>query len=205
MLYRSALFRDVLIPWLLPMGLLALWQIAAQGGWISTRVLPSPYAVAKAGYELTASGELIHHLAISLLPWLKVDANVALGLQPLGSVDALTRIEMQQLMEELWQEKGFTGILVTHDVEEAAALADRVLVMENGRVAMTQDIDLPRPRGRGDARFGAVVQSILDRVMLSHRNASKEHPDGKPDNTPHTRSTEQALESARLCQSTGRA
>ena len=50
----------------------------------------------------------------------------------MGALDALTRLEMQTLIEELWLREQFTAVLVTHDVEEAAALADRVLVMEEG-------------------------------------------------------------------------
>ncbi len=56
--------------------------------------------------------------------------------EPLGALDALTRIEMQDLIERVWQAKGFTAIVVTHDVAEAVALADRILLLENGVVAM---------------------------------------------------------------------
>ncbi|MEY9591192.1 sulfonate transport system ATP-binding protein [Bradyrhizobium yuanmingense] len=52
--------------------------------------------------------------------------------EPLGALDALTRISMQRLLERVWRDQGFTAILVTHDVSEAVALADRVLVIEEG-------------------------------------------------------------------------
>ena len=55
--------------------------------------------------------------------------------EPLGALDALTRISMQRLLERVWHDQGFTAILVTHDVAEAVALADRVLVIEDGRIA----------------------------------------------------------------------
>src|ERR1700749_3150464 len=55
--------------------------------------------------------------------------------EPLGALDALTRISMQRLLERVWRDQGFTAILVTHDVTEAVALADRVLVIEDGRIA----------------------------------------------------------------------
>ena len=55
--------------------------------------------------------------------------------EPLGALDALTRISMQRLLERVWRDQGFTAILVTHDVAEAVALADRVLVIEDGRIA----------------------------------------------------------------------
>jgi sulfonate transport system ATP-binding protein len=53
--------------------------------------------------------------------------------EPLGALDALTRLEMQDLIEALWQRQRFTALLVTHDAEEAVALADRVVVMEAGQ------------------------------------------------------------------------
>ena len=57
--------------------------------------------------------------------------------EPLGALDALTRISMQRLLERVWRDQGFTAILVTHDVAEAVALADRVLVIEDGRSRTT--------------------------------------------------------------------
>ncbi|MCC5652030.1 ATP-binding cassette domain-containing protein [Nostoc sp. XA013] len=85
--------------------------------------------------------------------------------EPLGALDALTRIEMQQLLEELWQEQGFTALLITHDVEEAVVLADRVILIENGQIGMDVRINLPRPRARGNAEFAQLVEKILQRVM----------------------------------------
>src|SRR5699024_5620877 len=68
--------------------------------------------------------------------------------EPLGALDALTRREMQQLVENIWREQDVSIILVTHDIDEAVALADRVLVIEKGKVAKEYDIQLPRPRNR---------------------------------------------------------
>jgi sulfonate transport system ATP-binding protein len=85
--------------------------------------------------------------------------------EPLGALDALTRIEMQRLLENLWQEQQFTAFLITHDVEEAVALGDRVILLEEGRVVLDVKIDLPRPRARGNAEFASLVDRIRDRVM----------------------------------------
>ena len=85
--------------------------------------------------------------------------------EPLGALDALTRIEMQRLIESLWREHGFTALLVTHDVAEAVALADRVLLVENGRIALDERVPQPRPRSRGDARCAAIEERILRRVL----------------------------------------
>ena len=85
--------------------------------------------------------------------------------EPLGALDALTRIEMQGLIEQVWQDKGFTAIVVTHDVTEAVALADRILLLDEGRVALDVTIDLPRPRRRGDLRAAEIEGQILDRLL----------------------------------------
>lgn len=85
--------------------------------------------------------------------------------EPLGALDALTRIEMQALIEHVWQDKGFTAIVVTHDVSEAVALADRILLLDAGRVAMDVLVDLPRPRRRGDSAAAAIEGQILDRLL----------------------------------------
>lgn len=85
--------------------------------------------------------------------------------EPLGALDALTRHDMQCLIETLWRERGFTALLVTHDVQEAVALADRVLLVEDGRVTLDQRIDLPRPRHRSDPGYAQLEESILQRVL----------------------------------------
>jgi sulfonate transport system ATP-binding protein len=85
--------------------------------------------------------------------------------EPLGALDALTRIEMHRLIENLWLRNGFTALLVTHDVQEAVALADRVILIENGRIALDERIGLARPRSQGDAAFAALEKRILDRVL----------------------------------------
>jgi sulfonate transport system ATP-binding protein len=85
--------------------------------------------------------------------------------EPLGALDALTRISMQRLLERVWVDQGFTAILVTHDVAEAVALADRVLVIEDGRIAHDVDIDLDRPRARGSADLASLEGAILRELL----------------------------------------
>lgn len=87
--------------------------------------------------------------------------------EPLGALDALTRIEMQQLVERIWREKGFTAVLVTHDVAEAVILADRVVVLEEGRIALDLMIDLPRARHHGSAEVAAYEKQILSQLFGS--------------------------------------
>lgn len=85
--------------------------------------------------------------------------------EPLGALDALTRISMQRLLERVWHDQGFTAILVTHDVSEAVALADRVLVIEDGRIAHDIDVDMARPRQRGSAELAALEGNILRELL----------------------------------------
>ena len=85
--------------------------------------------------------------------------------EPLGALDALTRIEMHRLIESLWQRHGFTALLVTHDVAEAVAVADRVLLIEDGGVALDHGITLPRPRVQGSPAFAQHEGEILGRVL----------------------------------------
>ncbi|MGL9622478.1 ATP-binding cassette domain-containing protein [Bradyrhizobium sp. U531] len=85
--------------------------------------------------------------------------------EPLGALDALTRISMQRLLERVWRDQGFTAILVTHDVAEAAALADRVLVIEEGRIAHDVVVNAGRPRERGSAELASLEASILSHLL----------------------------------------
>jgi sulfonate transport system ATP-binding protein len=85
--------------------------------------------------------------------------------EPLGALDALTRIEMQQLIESLWRELRFTAVLVTHDVAEAVALADRVLLVEDGGLALDEPVALARPRAHGAAAFAEIEGRVLARVL----------------------------------------
>ena len=85
--------------------------------------------------------------------------------EPLGALDALTRLEMQNLIERLWLESRFTAVLVTHEVEEAVALADRVLVMEGGKLNFETAVDLDRPRARSGRAFIELKEMVLAQVM----------------------------------------
>jgi sulfonate transport system ATP-binding protein len=102
---------------------------------------------------------------IALARALASEARLILFDEPLGALDALTRLEMQNLIERLWQKRGFTAILVTHDVEEAVALADRVLLMRDGEIGHESLISLPRPRDRSSVEFATVKAGILSRVL----------------------------------------
>ena len=85
--------------------------------------------------------------------------------EPLGALDALTRISMQRLLEQVWLDQGFTAIMVTHDVAEAVTLADRVLIVEDGAIAMDITVELPRPRERGSAEVAELEGRILHALV----------------------------------------
>ena len=102
---------------------------------------------------------------VSVARTLAMTPKILLLDEPLGALDALTRIEMQQLLETVWEREQFSALLITHDVDEAVALGDRVLLIEEGRFGLDIPIDLPRSRDRGSAEFAALKGHILNRVL----------------------------------------
>ena len=85
--------------------------------------------------------------------------------EPLGALDALTRIEMQRLLERLWLNQGFTAVLVTHDVGEALALADRVVLIDRGTITLDLRVNLPRPRRKDQPELGVLEERILEQLF----------------------------------------
>jgi sulfonate transport system ATP-binding protein len=94
-------------------------------------------------WPLTLSGGQAQR--VSLARALVAEPQLLLLDEPFGALDALTRLSMRALLLDLWRRHGFGVLLVTHDVEEAIALADRVLVLDDGRVAHTVEIENPQP------------------------------------------------------------
>lgn len=88
--------------------------------------------------------------------------------EPLGKLDSLTRLTMQSDLVELWQRARFSALLVTHDVEEALFLAQRVIVFSQRPARITAEIvvDLPYPRHRGDPRLTALRHEALRHLGL---------------------------------------
>lgn len=87
--------------------------------------------------------------------------------EPLGALDALTRISMQQLLNRVWRELGCTTVLVTHDVSEAVHLADRVIVLEEGRIALDLAIPYPHPRRHGNPALAELEGRLLSAILGS--------------------------------------
>jgi ABC-type nitrate/sulfonate/bicarbonate transport system ATPase subunit len=83
--------------------------------------------------------------------------------EPFGALDALTRSHLQQELQRIWQAEGITAVLVTHDVEEAVFLGDRIVVMQPrpGRIKRIVDVPLARTRDRGSFEFAAIKDDVL--------------------------------------------
>jgi sulfonate transport system ATP-binding protein len=81
--------------------------------------------------------------------------------EPFGALDALTRIRMHTLLRELWERHRPTVLLVTHDVDEAVVLADRVLVLDEGRFTLDLAVGLPHPRTSRDPRLAGYRERLL--------------------------------------------
>jgi NitT/TauT family transport system ATP-binding protein len=118
-------------------------------------------------YPNQLSGGMKQRVAIARV--LANNANILLMDEPFGALDALTREQLQNELLQIWKRTGVTTIFVTHSVEEAVLLADRVLVMSAGPGRIDSDvrIDLARPRDVSSPEFNALRRDIARR-LTSH-------------------------------------
>lgn len=165
---RAIIFQEPrLLPWLTVLGNVAFG--------LQVRGTPHDKAEARArhyirlvglhefedAYPRQLSGGMAQRVGIARA--LTVQPEILLLDEPLGALDAMTKLTMQEELARIWREEKVTLILVTHDLEEAIYLADRVLVLpkEKGSHPRLIDIDLPRPRDRSEPDFVAMRRRLM--------------------------------------------
>ncbi len=123
-------------------------------------------------YPHQLSGGMKQRVAIARV--LANDADILLMDEPFGALDALTRAALQEELIEIWRTTKLTVIFVTHSVEEAVLLADRVVVMSSspGRIDQDVEIELPRPRDVASVEFNRLRRSITQQ-LTSHVGAGR--------------------------------
>lgn len=110
-------------------------------------------------WPLTLSGGQAQR--VSLARALVAEPDLLLLDEPFGALDALTRRSMHELLLKLWEAHHFGILLVTHDVQEAVAIADRVVVLDGGSISHQVVVDVPRPRAAGDSELATKAQELL--------------------------------------------
>lgn len=157
----SVVFQDSrLLPWRRVLDNVVL---GAQGDNVPERGRAALAEVGLAGRERAwpnelSGGEAQRAALARSLVW---DPDLLLADEPFGALDALTRIKMHGLLRELCLRHQPAVLLVTHDVDEAVVLADRVLVLQDGRIGLDLSIELPHPRSYRDRRLAECREQLL--------------------------------------------
>jgi NitT/TauT family transport system ATP-binding protein len=169
---RVVMFQDpTLYPWRtvranVSLGLEARGLLRRQGHRVDEALRLVGLTEFATAYPHQLSGGMAQR--VSLARALVNDPRLLLLDEPLGKLDSMTRITMQQELVALWQRTGFTAILVTHDVEEALFMANRVIVLSDRPAAIIADVavGLPFPRHRGDPRLAELRHQTLGLLGL---------------------------------------
>jgi NitT/TauT family transport system ATP-binding protein len=164
---RVVMFQDpTLYPWRtvranVSLGLEARGLLRRQGHRVDQALQLVGLTQFAGAYPHQLSGGMAQR--VSLARALVNDPGLLLLDEPLGKLDSMTRMTMQQELVSLWQRTGFTSLLVTHDVEEALFMSNRVIVLSDRPATIKADIavDLPFPRHRGDPRLADLRRRIL--------------------------------------------
>jgi sulfonate transport system ATP-binding protein len=93
--------------------------------------------------------------------------------EPFAALDALTRIRMYELVAKLWRAHTPAVVLVTHDIDEAILLSDRIVVLSQGEISADVVVDFPRPRSRSDQAAIALRTRLLAELGVTQADASQ--------------------------------
>ncbi|MCC3701956.1 ABC transporter ATP-binding protein [Rouxiella badensis] len=178
--------KDLLLPWMTVIDNIVLGAILKGGATKAQR------AAGVALAQRYGLGEFIHHYPaalsggmrqrVALMRTLAMQHEIMLLDEPFGALDSQTRLSMQQWLLTVWSEQQRTVIFVTHDIDEAVYLADRVVVMSPrpGRVREILTVDIPRPRPLScltSPEFTVLKRKILDLVFTeSHADQDLQEP-----------------------------
>jgi NitT/TauT family transport system ATP-binding protein len=169
---RVVVFQDpTLFPWRtvwdnVALGLEAQGILKSQRHRVDAAIDLVGLSAFRRAYPHQLSGGMAQRVALARA--LVNDPRILILDEPLGKLDSLTRITMQAEIASLWQRSGFTTLLVTHDVEEAVFLANRVIVFSDRPARIKADIavDRPYPRHRGDPKLAELRHDILGLLGL---------------------------------------
>ena len=174
---RAVIFQgNALLPWMSVIGNIAFAVSSKWRDWDRAKVRAHAQRyvdlVGLTGSEdkkpAQLSGGMKQRVAIARV--LANDAEMVLMDEPFGALDAMTRERLQDELLDIWQRTKLTVLFVTHSIEEAIFLADRVVVMEPGpgRIASEHRIELPRPRDVSSPEFNAVRRDLSARLHSHH-------------------------------------
>jgi sulfonate transport system ATP-binding protein len=155
-----------LLPWRRVLANVALGLRVPDAGAVAGRALEEVGLTERAGaWPLTLSGGEAQRAALARA--LVREPSLLLLDEPFSALDALTRIAMHRLVLRLWDRHRPAVLLVTHDVDEALVLADRVLVLASGRIVFSGPVEVPRPRDRDNPGLTALRHRLLTELGVN--------------------------------------